>query len=165
MTTEQTPLMKTMRCICKPRKKASKWTLIFVVFSLMQHRNPNSHFCCLKPQESFTDTHLFPIPAACSSKKMICDRGMAMQHSYRRQERHRSHRASQQHTKCKRTNLWTIAPTLTQSAQSVCGVHCCLTWFFASLQISRWVLNRATPTSSLAWYNDRKRHGVVICLY
>lgn len=27
-------------------------------------------------------THLFPIPAACSSKKIIWNRGMAMQHSY-----------------------------------------------------------------------------------
>lgn len=34
------------------------------------------------PQDHFTETHLFPIPAACSSKKMICDRGMAKQDSY-----------------------------------------------------------------------------------
>lgn len=32
-------------------------------------------------QDLFNSIYLFPIPAACSSNKIICDRGMAMQHS------------------------------------------------------------------------------------
>lgn len=91
------------------------------------------------------DTHLFPIPAACSSKKMICDRGMAMQHSYRRQDR-------------------------VVIGFRVIGQICehqhqfCLTWFLTSLQINRWVLNKATPTSSLAW-NSKKRKTTRYCLF
>lgn len=44
------------------------------------------HCCCSFNSESvilylYIHTNLFPIPAACSSKKMICESGMAMQHS------------------------------------------------------------------------------------
>lgn len=56
------------------------------------------------------------------------------------------------------TVLWPIAPKA--PVISLCPVWClfCLTWFLTSLHINRWVLNKATPRSSLAWYNDRKRH-------
>lgn len=157
MTTEQTTLMKTMRCSCKPpppQKKASERTLIleFLLFS---------HFSC--------NTEILVLISAVRQIYLVTLTSfLFLQPAPQRRWSERGAWLCSIPTDGRRNTEVTVRvsgePTLTLSVQSVCGVYCCLTWFLTSLQINRWVLNRATPTSSLAWYNDRKRHGVIICL-
>lgn len=51
-------------------------------------------------------------------------------------------------------NMWQLR--LLKDIEHGFEQYSCLTWFLLSLQINRWVLNNATPTSNLAWNNDRE---------